>query len=98
MDILRVPPYEINAVLEVGAPAGTYEYTIEDMADHSVTSGTVTSTSASKVSIALPSEYDNQYTITIDGEDHVVDVVRPYVDANTKGTTATDIQQYAKNE
>jgi hypothetical protein len=98
MDILRVPPYQINAVLEVGAPAGTYTYTIEDMADHSVTTGTVTSTSTSKVSIALPSEYDNQYTITIDGDEHIIDVVRPYVDANTKGTTATEIQQYAKNE
>lgn len=98
MDILRVPPYPVLAVLEVGAPEGTYEYTVVDMADHSVTSGTVTSTSTSKVSIELPSDYDNQYLITVDGEEHVVDVVRPYVDANTKGTTATEIQQYAKNE
>lgn len=98
MDILRVPPYPVLAVLEVGAPAGTYEYTVVDMADHSVTSGSVTSTSASKVSIELPSDYDNQYLITIDDEEHVVDVVRPYVDANTKGTTATEIQEYAKNE
>lgn len=98
MDILRVPPFPVSAILDVSSPAQSYEYTIEDMADLSVTTGTVTSTSASKVSVQLPSEYDNQYTITVDGDEHVVDVVRPYVDASKKGTTASEIQQYAKNE
>lgn len=98
MEILRVPPYSVQAVLEVGAPAGTYEYTVTDMADHSVTTGTVISTNQSKVVINLPSSYDASYSISVDGEEHLVDVVRPYVDPNTKGTTATEIAEYKKHE
>jgi len=98
MEILRVPPYPVEAVLEVGAPAGVYEYTITDMADHSVTTGTVISSNQSKVSITLPSNYDGEYSILIDGEEHLVDVVRPYVDPNTKGETATEIAEYKKHE
>ena len=98
MEILRVPPYPVQAVLEVGAPAGTYEYTITDMADHSVTTGTVISSNQSKVSITLPSAYDGEYSILVDGEEHLVDVVRPYVDPNTKGETATEVAEYKKNE
>lgn len=98
MEILRVPPYQIEAVLEVGLPAAEYEYTIEDMADHSLLAGTVTSNSQSKVVIPLPSKYDGQYIITVDGEDYDIDVVRPYVDARTKGTTASEIAEYQKHE
>lgn len=98
MEILRVPPYPVQAVLEVGAPAGTYEYTVTDMADHSVTTGTVVSTNQSKVMIDLPSSYDGAYSIVVDDEEHLVDVVRPYVDPNTKGTTASEIAEYKKHE
>lgn len=98
MEILRVPPYQVEAVLEVGLPAAEYEYTIQDMADHSLLSGTVTSSSQSKVTILLPSQYDNQYLVTVDGEEHIIDVVRPYVDPNTKGTTASEVSEYKKHE
>jgi hypothetical protein len=98
MEILRVPPYQTSIVIDVSTPSVSYEYTVEDMADHSLFSGTVTSTSASKVTIELPSSYDNQYTISVDGDDHIVDVVRPYVDPNTKGTTASEIEDYRRNE
>lgn len=98
MEILRVPPYTIQVVLDVSSASTQYEYTVEDMADHSLTTGTVTSNSQSKAIIALPSEYDNQYTITIDEDEYVIDVVRPYVDPNTKGTTASEKLEYRKNE
>lgn len=98
MEILRVPPYQVEAVLEVGLPAAEYEYTIQDMADHSLLAGTVTSSSQAKVTISLPSQYDNQYIVTVDGEDHIIDVVRPYVDPNTKGTTASEVAEYKKHE
>jgi hypothetical protein len=98
MEILRVPPYNTQVAIDVSAPAGIYEYTVEDMADHSVISGTATSTPGSKVIIELPSEYDNTYLITIADEEYYVDIVRPYVDPNTKGTTASEIAEYAKNE
>lgn len=98
MEILRVPSYPVEITIEVGLPSAEYDYSIEDMADHSLTSSTVTSNSQGKVVIALPSEYDNQYSIVVDGEEHIVDVVRPYVDPNTKGTTASEISEYKKNE
>lgn len=98
MEILRVPPYNTQVAVDVTAPAGIYEYTVEDMADHSVISGTATSTPDSKVIIDLPSEYDNTYLITIADEQYYVDIVRPYVDPNTKGTTASEIAEYAKHE
>lgn len=98
MEILRVPSYPVEVTIEVGLPSAEYDYSIEDMADHSLTSSTVTSNSQGKVVITLPSEYDNQYSIIVDGEEHIVDVVRPYVDPNTKGTTASEISEYKKNE
>jgi hypothetical protein len=98
MQILRVPPYNSDVVVSVSSPGTAYDYTILDMADSSITSDTVTSNSASNVTISLPSKYDNTYTISIDDEEYIVDVVRPYVDPNTKGETATEIEKYARNE
>lgn len=98
MQILRVPPYSIEAVLDVTDADTEYTYSIQDMVDSSITGGTVTSDSSSQVTISLPSGLDNSYTITVDGEETLVEVVRPYVDANTKADTATDINTYKNNE
>ena len=98
MEILRVPSYTAGAVINVSSASTGYNYTITDMADQSVTTGTVTSTSASKVTITLPSEYDGSYIVNVDSTDNYIDVVRPYVDPTTKGTTATEVADYAKNE
>jgi hypothetical protein len=98
MQILRVPPYNTDVVISVSSNATNYDYTILDMADSSTISGTVTSNSSSNVTLSLPSKYDNTYTINIDDEEYIVEVVRPYVDPNTKGDTATEVEKYAKNE
>lgn len=98
MEILRVPSYLTNAIIGVSSASTSYSYTITDMADQSVTTGTVTSNSGSKVTILLPSEYDGSYVINVDDTDHYIDVVRPYVDPTTKGTTASEIAEYAKHE
>jgi hypothetical protein len=98
MEVLRVPPYNLSVSIEVTDPATSYPYTITDMADLSITSGTVTSNSSSKVSISLPSKYDGLYSVSIDGEDHLFDVARPYIDPTTKGNTASEIAEYAANE
>jgi len=98
MQILRVPPYNLSVTLDVSSAATEYEYTIVDMADFSEFTETVTSDSSSKVEISLSSKYDTQYKITVDGEDTYVDVVRPYVDPNEHGTTASEISAYASNE
>ena len=98
MDILRVPSRATNAIVEVSSANTSYEYTILDDVDHSIIEGTVTSDSNSKVTITLPSEYDNTYTVTVDGEDHFFNVTRPYVDPTTKGTTASEIAEYEKTK
>jgi len=98
MEILRVPSYTTDAVITVSSASTSYDYTITDMADQSVTTGTTTSSSASKVTISLPSEYDGSYIVNVDSTDNYVDVVRPYVDPTTKGETATEIADYTKYE
>lgn len=98
MEILRVPPYSTDAIISVASPATVYDYTLTDMVDNSFSSGQALSSNSSKVSIELPSKYDGTYLITIDGEEHFFEVVRPYVDPNTKGTTASEIAEYYKHE
>jgi len=98
MEILRVPPYNLEVQVGVSLPNTEYEYTILDMADLSISTSTTTSSSSSVATVSLPSEYDGSYVLTIDNEEHDYDVVRPYVDPNTKGTTASEIAGYARNE
>jgi hypothetical protein len=98
MQILRVPPYNLTVTLDVSNASTEYEYTVVDMADFSELVGEVTSSTESKVIIPLSSKYDTQYKITVDGEDTYVDVVRPYVNPNEHGNTASEIAAYANNE
>jgi hypothetical protein len=98
MEILRVPPYSTEVTIDVSLPNMEYEYTVEDMVDHSIVTDTVTSSDTDTVTIPLSSTYDNQYKVTIDAEEHIIDVVRPYVNPNTKGDNATEINEYSKNE
>lgn len=98
MDILRVPSLATNASI-TGLTASTeYTYTIVDDVDHSVTEGTATSDSNGKLTVTLPHEYDGSYTVTVNDEEHYFSVVRPYVDPTTKGTTASEIAEYAGYE
>lgn len=98
MQILRVPPYDLSVTLDVSEASTEYDYIIVDMADLSESTGTIVSSSGSKVEIPLSSEYDTEYKITVDGSDTYIDVVRPYVDPNEHGTTASEIAAYAANE
>lgn len=98
MEILRVPSGNTSVSVEVSDPNTLYEYTITDASDGSVISAEVTSNSNSVVSVSLPGSYDSQYALSIDDEEYIYDVVRPYVNPNTKGETASEIAEYAKNE
>lgn len=98
MEILRVAPYNLSVAVEVSEPNQSYEYEVEDVVDNSILSGTVTSDSDSSVLISMPNKYDGDYSVRVDGEEVVVTVVRPYVDPNTKGSTASEIAEYARNE
>lgn len=98
MEILRVPPYNLTVTLDVALATTQYDYSILDMADSTEIIGQVTSNASRKVTISLPSKYDSQYKVTVDEEDTFVDVVRPYINPNDQGTTATEIETYRRNE
>lgn len=98
MEILRVPPYDTTVDITVDQPATDYPVIIRDMADLSVSTSTITSDADSVLNVDLPSKYDGQYEVQVYDNEYYYDVVRPYVDPNTKATSATDIAEYKKNE
>jgi hypothetical protein len=98
MQILRVPSSTIAYTVDDLVPNAEYEFSWEDLTDNSVFSGTVVANQDGVVSISLPSNRDGEYEISFGDIDEIVTVVRPYVDPTTKGMTASEISQYAKNE
>jgi hypothetical protein len=98
MEILRLPPAQPEAVIEVSDSDTEYQYSVLDLSDASKTTGLVTSGSTSEVAIPLSPLYDGDYRITIDGEEHDVTVVRPYVDPNSLCSNEYSIEQATKDE
>jgi hypothetical protein len=98
MEILRVPPYAISYTSTGLEPNTDYSVTVKDMADSSVLAITVRSSDSGLVEVSLPSNYDGEYEITIDGNVDIVTVVRPYVDPSTMAQTASEIAQYTAYE
>jgi len=106
MQLLRVPPYPLVVDYDVPDPSTSYTITIQDMVDHSIIEADLTSGSNSKVSYVLDEQltkYDGMYEVKIYDEDIVVvedylEIYRPYIDPNTKGSTASEITEYAKQE
>jgi len=112
MEILRVPPYadiSVNFVVPAGTTSSTITANITDMADLSVSTLTFLNKVAGNIlNISLPGNYDSSYRVEIIknlgavGEatlqDETYEIVRPYVDPSTKGSTASEIATYALNE
>lgn len=98
MELLRVPSSSPEAKITVSSPSTSYDITITDLSDDSITVVTETSDASSNLTVALPAGYDSEYKITVDNQDHYYTVVRPYVDPNTKAETASEIAEYAKYE
>ena len=98
MEILRLPSVQPEAIIVVGSSNTQYNYVVLDLSDASSTTGTTTSDEEMVVKIPLSSQYDGEYRITVDGEEHFVTVVRPYVDPNTFGSTQTEISKFTRHE
>ena len=112
MEILRVPPYadiSVNFVVPSGITSSTITVNITDMADLSVSTLTfLNKVAGNTLNISLPGNYDSSYRVEIVknfgavGEttlqDETYEIVRPYVDPSTKGSTASEIATYALNE
>jgi hypothetical protein len=103
MEVLRVPPYPIVTVWDVSYPNTNYTIYIEDLVDHSVENIDVTSNANSQIEYVLARHrnlYDRQFLFrvyTSEGEIEIDDnlsILRPYVDPNTLGTTASEIAEY----
>lgn len=103
MEILRVPPYPLEASWVLPLPDTNYSIQLEDLVDHSIQTVQVVSDSSSKVTYQLPREavqFDREFSIRFyDENDSIVidenlSVYRPYVDPNTLGTTASEIAEY----
>ena len=112
MEILRVSPYadiSVDFTVPAGITSSTITVNITDMADLSVSTLTFLNKIAGNVlDISLTGKYDSSYRVEIIknlgevGEtilkDETYEIVRPYVDPSTKGTTASEIAAYALNE
>ena len=107
MEILRVPPYEtiaVNFVVPSGYSNIDIYARVTDMADLSVEDlEFLDSSTGDDIEIFLPGRYDNNYRVEIfkivsDAEvlihEEFYELVRPYVDPNTLGTTASEIAEY----
>jgi len=98
MEILRVPPYPVSVEIEMPSASTSYNYTVTDLADSSTVTGSVTSNANEIVTINLPSGYDDDYEVKVGSVTEYYSLRRPYVNPNTKGQTASEIAEYAKNE
>lgn len=108
MEILRKPPYPLSISYSVVTEDADHKIIIKDKSrDIVLLEDVVVSTEDAKIQYELPeyfSKYDESYELSIyeypESElgDIVVEdnleVLRPYIDVSTLGTTATEIAQY----
>jgi hypothetical protein len=106
MEILRVPPYDdiiVNFVVPAGYNNVDIYARVTDMADLSVqVLEFLEWSTGDNINIQLPGRYDNNYRVEIftvgEGEEllheEYYELIRPYVDPNTLGTTASEIAEY----
>ena len=107
MDILRVPTYPKLTTWEVPDNNENYTIYVEDLVDHEMVSSNVVSTVNSKVTYTFNQSdllMDRKFLFQILDEDEnivvedVVDFVRPYVNPNSLGSTASEITEYTQLE
>lgn len=98
MEILRLPAINTEAIIEVESPNTEYEYSVLDLSDASTVIGTAVSNSNSKIVVPLSPLYDGDYRISVEGEDHEVTVVRPYVDLSKVEGSQKEKDEAIRNE
>lgn len=103
MEVLRLPPYPIDTKWDVPSPNTQYQLYVEDLVDHSVELTTVTSDANSQVTYTITqakAQFDRIFLfriLSMSGGiivDSNLDILRPYIDYRTLGTTASEIQEY----
>ena len=104
MEILRIPPYPIVATWKLPTANYSYKVSVEDLVDHSVEESTLVSNAQGVVTYSIPLdklEYDRKFFIKFYDTARVrviyeenLDIIRPYVNPSTLGTTASEIAEY----
>jgi hypothetical protein len=103
MEVLRLPPYPLVTKWDVPLPSTDYVLYIEDLIDHSVETIDVTSDANSQITYEIPqskAQFDRIFLFRILDTtggivvDSNLDILRPYIDYRTLGTTASEIQEY----
>lgn len=103
MEVLRLPPYPIETKWDVPSPNTEYKLYIEDLVDHSVELVDVESDSNSQITyniVQAKAQFDRKFLFRILNTsggiilDSNLDVLRPYIDYRTLGTTASEIAEY----
>jgi len=103
MEVMRVPPYPIITTWDVPLANTDYVIYIEDLVDHSVQNLPVTSNADSQVIYVIPQsqlEFDRKFLFKVINLQGItvlndnLDIIRPYVNANKLGKTASEIAEY----
>lgn len=105
---MRVPPYPITTIWKLPTANYTYVQRVEDLVDHSYVEEEVTSDANGIVEYVLPLEsvqFDRSFLMRFYDSEHEhilyesnLDVIRPYIDPSTLGSTASEIQEYKQLE
>ncbi len=112
MQVLRLPPYPLSISYTVESPETDYILVIQDSSRNVVeVEQNIVSTVDAKIEYTLPNlfnTYDESYYLAIyesvDGElgeivvEDNLEIMRPYVDPKSLGTTASEIAEYTKYE
>ena len=108
MEVMRVPPYPITTTWTLPIANYTYVQVVEDLVDHSVVQTTVQSNASGVVTYVLPLDkvqFDRKFYIKFYDTEHEhilyeenLDIIRPYVNANKIGDTASEIAEYRMHE
>jgi len=111
MIILRLPPFPLEVKYQMPDADTDYLFTIENAPRTIEASEVITTDAHGMLTFPLTGDFikfDHDYTVSIyeinnDVEEHIIvqdilNIVRPYVDPSTLGTTASEIAEYASYE
>lgn len=107
MEILRVPPYaDIPITFTIPSSVVDEDVTVlvTDMADLSISTLEFDELSTGDtITISLPGKYDSDYRVEIiiseeTVSDNTYEIIRPYVNPDSMGSTASEVSAYADSE
>lgn len=108
MEILRVPPYPITTTWTLPISDYTYTMYIEDLVDHSIQTLPIESDANGIVTYVIPVDrvqFDREFLVRFydTEQEHILyeenlDIIRPYVNPSSLGTTPSEIAEYKMYE